>query len=136
MAKTKAKVTKTVQNAAKALIKLFGPKGEHWLTGSETDDDGNYCLIGGLKELNYKKNLFDPLVPLQASPNDEHIDYDSDYKDIRFSDTPEFNDRDGFAPVQTFLKLLAKGINPADAYIDKKGRAEKVIITKKVIKLK
>ena len=135
MAKTK-KVTKTVQNAAKALIKLFGPNGEHWMAGSETDDNGNYCLIGGLEQLNYEKDLFDPLLPLQASPDDEHIDYDSDYKDINFPDTPEFNDRDGFKPVQTFLMLLVEGINPADAYIDEEGRAEKVIITKKVIKLK
>ena len=137
MAKTKAKkVTKTVQNAAKALIKLFGPNGEHWLSGEETDDNGNYCLIGGLEHLNYKKNLFDPFVPLTASQNDEHPDYDDYNSDDRFTDTPEFNDRDGFKPVQTFLKLLVKGINPADAYIDEDGRAEKVIITKKVIKLK
>lgn len=37
-------------NSIQAVKKILGSKGQHWITGQETDGDGNYCLLGALKE--------------------------------------------------------------------------------------
>ena len=121
MAKKSKKVTTKVQQAATKLLKLFGEDGEHWLNGLESDDEGSYCLVGGLAQLGYSKILLDPVLPVvNASEFDEggHVVLEN------FSDTPDFNDRDGWKPVRTFLKLLKKGVDPSSIYIDEKGNAK------------
>ena len=122
MAKKSKKVTTKVQQAATKLLKLFGEDGKRWLNGLESDDEGNYCLIGGLEQLGYSPTLLDPVLPVlpvnESEFEEGHVDLDN------FSDSVDFNDRDGWKPVRTFLKLLKKGINPSNIYIDEEGNAK------------
>jgi hypothetical protein len=37
---------------AAKLLNLFGARGQHWIRGEESNGNGDYCLIGGMKELN------------------------------------------------------------------------------------
>ena len=129
--KKQKKVNKKVKEAAQKLLKLFGPKGEHWLNGAEDDGAGNYCLIGGLRHLNYDQSLFDPILPLREEVDRHNLGDEEEYE-IIFEDTPEFNDRDGFTPVKAFLTFLSKGIDPSNFYIGEDGKATvTTVVTKK-----
>jgi hypothetical protein len=131
MAKQK-KVTKKVREAAAKLLKLFGDKGTHWIAGTEYDESGNYCLIGGLEQQGYSQELFDNFMPIQTDP-----EYIGDEEDIEvFESTPEFNDRDGWAPVRTYLKLLSKGVDPSNIYIGEDGKASVVEFQPATVNLK
>ena len=126
------KINKKVQEAATKLLKLFGQDGKHWLNGAENDEKGNYCLIGGLEQLGYNQTLLDPVLPIQdVDANDESDPFDLDFQS--FIDTPNFNDRDGWKPIKTFLKLLKKGVNPNSVFIDEDGNAK--VIEVKTLKV-
>jgi hypothetical protein len=129
MAKKTTKVNAKVKEAADKILKLFGQDGKHWLSGTESDDEGNYCLIGGLEQLGYSQELFDDTLPVcSIEAND-----DGTVEPFTFESTPDFNDRDGWAPIKTFLKLLKKGINPSNIFIDEDGNAK--VLEVKTIKV-
>jgi hypothetical protein len=98
------KVT-TLQGAAKALLNLFGPKGEHWTrTTDARDKDGlsvhakskkavRWCLSGGMNKLsvsNKLRNKFTDMIP-------------------DFNGIEGFNDKyKTYPPVRRFLEKVAK----------------------------
>jgi hypothetical protein len=105
------KVNVKIQKAAEKLLNLFGPKGQHWLNG-------------------YSQDLFDPVLPVL-----EFHFYNEESENSNFDNTPEFNDRDGFKPIRTFLKLLKNGVNPENIFIAEDGTAQTAEIVKKSVKV-
>lgn len=114
-----AKVPAKIRKVANQLIKFFGPKGKHWVSGTEDDGAGHYCLIGALAKLDYDQGILDQYMPLNRIDIDCEGELDSS---TQFESAPEFNDRDGWKPIEKLLKLLSKGFNPSECLITEEGK--------------
>jgi len=50
-----------LSTVARKLLQLFGKGGKHWIQDNENDREGNYCLLGGLSQLNVRLEMEDQL---------------------------------------------------------------------------
>lgn len=95
----------TAKYIAKKLLKLFGPKGQHWTTGSVAKTKSGvhvgvndekavkFCMLGGLRKLRLSK----------AAIEDALFDFKGD------NDIITFNDNSRFKTVKRFLQQVAAG---------------------------
>lgn len=88
-------------------LEIFGPKGEHWISGNLDDGHGNFCMLGALNEagqclhatsdsVDAAKVAVASCVPGWKDVKDEYgVIYDDDamLADVAEDHIPLFNDK-------------------------------------------
>lgn len=126
MPNTKPKPNKKHILWAKRLLRLFGPRGEHWakdasaytvLRGGRSRHRNDtpvtaksvraqsWCLLGACWKLEIPTTFLSPYV------SDLSVLLTGEKK----RDVPHFNDSDGWTPVKRLLQHIAKGYVPGSA---------------------
>ena len=88
---------------------LFGPKGEHWIKGQESDGLGNFCLLGARYEANSKYNDLASDLLILAATKDSDTAERSYYTYVDVNDAPETTFEDIKKLISKAKKLAKSG---------------------------
>lgn len=118
--------TNKVVSAADVIAKsidIFGPKGEHWITGVQHDGHGNYCMLGAIKKAGQvlgapEKTVREARVEVaKATPGWQDTGKSLTALNMdAYSDIPDFNDTKlTYAPIKRVMcKALKSALKAAE----------------------